>query len=412
MTRLRVAMIVDDFFPSSGGIGRAVQTQLEELTALGHDVTLIVPDRHLEKPRLGRVIETPTHYIQGTPAHLSILHHSDRRARRISGAARFDVVHSHTERGAVVLGAKLARLQGIPHLHSFHANLPGTHQTVRTAVFGTLLYQLLVIPVLRRAAGRPARRAKLPSIHQETGGLSARVDWAGFADIAAQVDGYTVPSRFMQELIEQSSRTELHGWVVPTGVNRTMLEEAQRQPRDRVGGPTRFISVGRLAKEKRLDVLLRAFRRANLPDAELVFIGDGDQRGKLKALAAGLNVDFRGQVRSVRRIAHELVNADALVLASYRFDSQGLVIAEAVAAGLPVLYCDDRLHVGLSPESALLTGPDVKSMAEGLTALTDPDRRERMSRATRDVLPGLMPERTVEATARVYRELIERKSRA
>ena len=411
MTTLRVAMIMDDFFPSSGGIGRAVQTQLEELTAMGHEVTLVVPDRYLEKPRIGRVIETPTFYVSGLPAHLSILRHGARRARAIASSAPFDVVHTHTERGALVLGAKIAGAQRIPHLHSFHANIAGAHQTVRAAVFGTLLYQLLIIPVLRRAAGRPYARPRLPTMHQETGGLFARLDWAGFAAIASQVDGYTVPSPFMRDLIQASARRRVTGWVVPTGVNRVMLEALDQGVPRRTDGRTRFLAVGRLAKEKRLDVLLRAFRRANLPDAELVLVGDGDQRNVLKRLATGLDVDFRGHVPSVRRIAQELLGADALVLASYRFDSQALVIAEAVAAGLPVLYCDDRLSVGVSDESALLTGPDIKSMAEGLRQLTDAATRERMGRAARSLRPSLMPERTAAALVATYTELIERNTR-
>nr|WP_231979829.1 glycosyltransferase [Tessaracoccus coleopterorum] len=128
---MRIAILIDDFFPASGGIGRSVQTQLEELTKMGHEVTLVAPDRHLQKPRLGRIIECPTIYLEGLPAHLSVLHCTDRRARLISSVGRFDIVHSQTERGALVLGARIARLQSIPHLHTFHANIAGTHQTVR-----------------------------------------------------------------------------------------------------------------------------------------------------------------------------------------------------------------------------------------------------------------------------------------
>lgn len=411
MRPLKVGIVIDDFFPSSGGIGRSVQTQLEELTALGHEVTLIVPDRKLEKPRLGRVIETPTYYVKGLPAHLSILHHSDRLAMDIAKTSRLDVVHTQTERGAIVLGAKIAKLLEIPHLHTFHANIAGTHQTVPAGVFGTLLYQVLILPLLRRAARRPYRRPRLPSIYEETGGLAARIDWSGFASIASQVDGYTVPSPFMMDLIDGCSRLPLNSFVVPTGVNRVMFDAIRSMRRRRTGGPTRFLSLGRLAKEKRLDVMIRAFREAALPEAELVLVGDGDQRAKLRRLAAGLNVDFRGHVPSVRRIAGELVEADALVLASYRFDSQGLVISEAVAAGLPVLYCDDRLSVGLSKESALLTGPDVRSLARGFVELDDAARRASMSEASRRLLPELMPERTAQSFADAYHELIERKSR-
>ena len=39
--RLRIALVTDDFYPASGGIGRSIQTQISELVSLGHEVTLL-----------------------------------------------------------------------------------------------------------------------------------------------------------------------------------------------------------------------------------------------------------------------------------------------------------------------------------------------------------------------------------
>lgn len=408
---LRIAILIDDFFPASGGIGRSVQTQLEELTAMGHEVTLVAPDRHLQKPRLGRIIECPTIYLEGLPAHLSVLHCSDRRARLISSVGRFDVVHSQTERGALVLGARIARLQSIPHLHTFHANIAGTHQTVRGAIFGTLSYRALVLPALRAATGGVTTApTRLPARAHETGGLAARTDWKSFAQIAQRVDAYTVPSPFMRDLIDEAAGEPLASHVVPTGYNRGMLHAIGDTVRERTDERVRFLSIGRLAKEKRLDVLIKAFRAADLPNAELVIVGDGDQRDRLKALAAGAdNIDFRWHLSSLSAIAYELVNADALVLSSYRFDSQALVITEAVAAGLPVMYCDDRLTVGTTTGNALLTGPDVRSMAAGFAGLMDPLRRRRMGAASAALLQDLSPQRTAERYVRAYNDLLEKR---
>ena len=47
--------------------------------------------------------------------------------------------------------------------------------------------------------------------------------------------------------------------------------------------------------------------------------------------------------------------ADVFTLPSYRFDNQPMVFLEAIASGLPVVYCDDNLTEGLTPENALLT---------------------------------------------------------
>jgi 1,2-diacylglycerol 3-glucosyltransferase len=408
---MHVALLIDDFFPSSGGIGRSVETQIQELTDLGHRVSLIAPDRHLEKPRSCRVIECPTIYVEGLPAHLSILHNSERRARLITKCARFDVVHTQTERGALILGARIARLQGIPHLHTFHANVAGTHQTVKAAIFGTWLYQFLINPLLTRAAGRASSRSRLVPRSQEPGGLAARMDWASFADIAGKVDAWTVPSPFMKDLVETAATHRVPGYVVPTGVGRGMLDAISQVRRERSDEAVRFTTVGRLAKEKRLDVLVRAFRRAGIPGSELVIVGDGDQRPLLKMLAAGAgNIDFRGHLRSLDAIAYELVNSDVFVLTSHRFDSQALVLSEAVAAGLPILYCDDRLTVATSPESALLTEPDISSLAAGMRKLADPGRRAAMRSASRGLLEELTPRHTAEAYVSIYEELIGAKS--
>jgi len=408
---MHIALLIDDFFPSSGGIGRSVETQIQELTDLGHRVSLIAPDRHLEKPRSCRVIECPTIYVEGLPAHLSILHNSERRARLITKCARFDVVHTQTERGALILGARIARLQGIPHLHTFHANVAGTHQTVKAAIFGTWLYQFLINPLLTRAAGRASSRSRLVPRSQEPGGLAARMDWASFADIAGKVDAWTVPSPFMKDLVETAATHRVPGYVVPTGVGRGMLEAIAQVRRERSDETVRFTTVGRLAKEKRLDVLVRAFRRAGIPGSELVIVGDGDQRPLLKMLAAGAgNIDFRGHLRSLDAIAYELVNSDVFVLTSHRFDSQALVLSEAVAAGLPILYCDDRLTVATSPESALLTEPDISSLAAGMRKLADPGRRAAMRSASRGLLEELTPRHTAEAYVSIYEELIGAKS--
>lgn len=408
---MHVALLIDDFFPSSGGIGRSVETQIQELTDLGHRVSLIAPDRHLEKPRSCRVIECPTIYVEGLPAHLSILHNSERRARLITKCARFDVVHTQTERGALILGARIARLQGIPHLHTFHANVAGTHQTVKAAIFGTWLYQFLINPLLTRAAGRASSRSRLVSRVQEPGGLAARMDWASFADIAGKVDAWTVPSPFMKDLVETAATHRVPGYVVPTGVGRGMLEAIAQARRERSDETVRFTTVGRLAKEKRLDVLVRAFRRADIPGSELVIVGDGDQRPLLRMLAAGArNIDFRGHLRSLDAIAYELVNSDVFVLTSHRFDSQALVLSEAVAAGLPILYCDDRLTVATSPESALLTEPDISSLAAGMRKLADPGRRAAMRSASRGLLEELTPRHTAKAYVSIYEELIGAKS--
>ncbi|PIF03138.1 MAG: hypothetical protein CR979_00015 [Propionibacterium sp.] len=405
---LSIAIIIDDFFPSSGGIGRSVQTQLEELTRLGHKVTLVAPDRHLEKPRLASVIECPTVYLEGTSAHLSVLHCNEYRARLISERDRWDIVHSQTDRGALVLASRISRLQRIPHVHTFHANISGTHETLPlVSLFGTLGYEAAISPALAWAARR-SKKTKPGLIFKRSDlKLAERFDWRNFARIANLVDAFTVPSQFMFDHIAEFSTEKVNGYVIPTGYNRGIKKAIDETPRERDDNKVRFLSIGRLAKEKRLDVLVTAFRKAAIPNSELVFVGDGDQRDLLLKLSHGAeNIDFRGHLRDLKAMAYELVNSDALVLSSYRFDSQGLVISEAVAAGLPVVYCDDRLSTGISDKSSLLTTPDVDGLASGMQQMADPLIRAEYARHTRDLIDSVSPEYTAKKYLQVYYSLL------
>ena len=106
-------------------------------------------------------------------------------------------------------------------------------------------------------------------------------------------------------------------------------------------------------------------------------------------------------------IAQEIADADVFVLASYRFDTQGMVLAEAAAAGTPILYCDDRLSVGVSGENALLTGPSAAELAAGMAELADaPERLVAMSKASKRLGATLTAEAMAERYLAVYRQVI------
>ena len=65
MKSLSVALIIDDKFPSSSGVSRSVQTQIEELTCLGHKVTLLAPHASLEAPKQAKTIPIKSFRLPG-----------------------------------------------------------------------------------------------------------------------------------------------------------------------------------------------------------------------------------------------------------------------------------------------------------------------------------------------------------
>ncbi len=104
-----------------------------------------------------------------------------------------------------------------------------------------------------------------------------------------------------------------------------------------------FLTVGRLAPEKRLDLVIRAFailKREHPSSATLTILGDGSCRRSLEGLA-----DSEGVAGSVKFVGYQhnptswMRDSDALVMAS-EFEGLPNVVLEAISVGLPVVAID------------------------------------------------------------------------
>ena len=405
MQVLHIALVLDDTYPDSSGVSRSVQTQIVELNRAGHSVTLIAPRTPLEPPENARTIAAPFHRPPGLPPHTTILSSSPHLARQISGQQRLDVIHSHTDVGAVILAARIARLQRIPHVHTFHTNIAGAHTRQALTLLASLGYRLRAhqLASLRGRSPRPGPRPSGGVLSGES--AIGRFDWRTQALIAASVDAFTTPSGFMQRYIRAAAPDrELTGRVIPTGYNRSLESIVASTPRRRREGGIRFISISRIAREKRLDVVIDAFRQARIPESQLIIVGDGAELPALRARAEDMpQVVFTGHIGDQSALVQHLRDSDVFVLASHGFDNQPIAVVESLVAGVPVLYCDERLDIGLHPTNSLLVGPSQAALADGMVTLADDGRRRELAEGTTSVFTELSPE----ATARAYIELYE-----
>ncbi len=412
---LHVAFFTDDFYPSSGGVARSIQLQIRALTALGHRVTLFAPTTSLEPTDDCEVVPVPTLRLPGTPSHTNTLDFFPPRAKELAQSGPFDVVHSHNERGGLALAAQIARTTGAAHVHTFHSNYAGTHTSVPVlAAINSFTFLTLgpaILGALARDNERIKTRSPRPELVDEPSRL-ARLDWRNLARFARHLDAFTSPARFVVESIVDASRGDLadRAYVVTTGVDEAFLKASRQRPTGE--SPFRFTSCSRLGPEKRVDVLIRAF--AGLPDStELVVLGAGPLEATLRSLADQLapgRVRFTGHIGDPTRVAQLVADSDVFALASHRFDTQGIVLAEAAAAGVPILYCDDRLDVGVTQENALLTKPSVAGLAAGMqTLMGDPSRLARMGEVSRKVGAALTTQAMAERYQMVYEAAIERR---
>lgn len=180
----------------------------------------------------------------------------------------------------------------------------------------------------------------------------------------------TATSRLTQERLAGKRRGgEVE--LVPCGIHVAEVQRAASMDGPRVAGLGRvppFIYAGRLLRAKRVDLLLRAVAllAPRHPGVLLTVFGDGPAKEELVRLAIELGiaaqVDFRGHVETSEEVWRNLGQARVAVQPSER-EGFGLFPLEAMAAGLPVVYCE-------SPESAV---PElVRDGVEGICTPPEP----------------------------------------
>ena len=349
--------------PAPGGAEAHAKAVVDGLRARGHDVTVVTTDLWKEVPFERRTFEPEPGVVRST-------------AYTMGGEA-----HWVWAPGQYADLARLAREHDVVHAHSY-----GYGHTVAALVAA-------------RAAGRPfvftphyhppwsmeggARRGQLRKVFDSGPGR-----WTlrnADAVLAVSSGEATVLREVGARAVE----------VVPNGVDLSRFtKHADPAPfRDKhdIDGPY-ILYAGRLAKNKGLDVLVRAFGRLSRDHAyvQLVLAGEDQDQGALAMdLARRLGVDDRVVVTGLLDDATyrgALAGAAAFALAS-EWEAFGLVLVEAMASGRPVVAA----AVGGTPDIVeegvtgfLVPHGDEGALAERLDRLLrEPELGDKMGEAGR-----------------------------
>lgn len=209
------------------------------------------------------------------------------------------------------------------------------------------------------------------------------------AAICNNVDAVITPSQFMKRRLEQYGVIQpinvIASGIEPIEKSYTKAELAKRFhfPPDH----TLLIFVGRVVKEKNISGLLTMMRELVkvMPKTTLLLVGPGDIEGtRNEAVALGLekNIAFTDQLPS-NEARQCYGGADVFVFAS-QSETQGLVIGEAMSAGVPVAALKSPIQKEIYPETVAVVAATEKLLAQEVAALLrDKARAKALSAAGR-----------------------------
>lgn len=220
-----------------------------------------------------------------------------------------------------------------------------------------------------------------------TGRLTGRL-YAGLERLASRWCATIVAVSFQERSagLEMGIGPESRYVVIPNGI---ALDRFAAEPRP---VPGRVVMVGRLATQKRPDLLVRAFAplRSEFPEAELHIVGAGPLQAEVHALIEELHVGDVVELLGSRADVPEILSTAACVALPSAYEGAPYALLEAMAAGAPVV----ATSVGGMPEmledgrTGILVPPDdVESLTTALRRLlADPEAAATMGAEAREAV--------------------------
>ena len=339
---MRIGMVCPYSFDVHGGVQAHVLQLAEVMRERGHGVSVLAPSSpHVELPDYvvsgGKAVPIP---YNGSVARLRFGPATHRLVKKWIAAGDFDVLHLH-EPNAPSLSLLALMIAEGPIVATFHTS---TTKSFALGVFQSWLRPYNEKIVGRIAVSDLARRWQIEALGSDAVQIPNGVDVASFAS-AAPLPGYPRPGRTV-------------------------------------------LFLGRFDEPRKgMAVLLGALPAvvARFPDIEILIVGRGDEDElREDAGECAQHLRFLGQVDDAEKAA-ALRSADVYCAPNTGGESFGIVLVEAMAAGVPVVASDlDAFRRVLADGRAgrLVPVEESVAMAEALIAvLEDPKLRARYSKA-------------------------------
>jgi glycosyltransferase involved in cell wall biosynthesis len=389
---MRIAYLAQSYPPMVSGAAIVAEQLANEMAKRGHQV-LVIAASDTTKPYI--TLEENLSVLR-----LGSVHNPMRVGQRFLLFPRFhvlkalkefqpDIIHSHEPLQMGWLGLTYARQESIPSTLTVH-QLPW---------FVASYFPNFVSPLIEK-------------------GLWTYARW-----LLKKFTCLITPTKTISTFIHQM--TGLDSDVVSYGLDLSTFhphlsadeESATRQKWDLPPCVPLILHVGRLDTDKHVDrVILAAAQTIHQTDAHLLIVGDGKQKKHLMQLCQEMGIEervhFTGYV-SVQSGLPELYRIASLFVTASEIETQGIVLLEAAASGLPLVATNttcipEIVHNGSN--GYLTKAGDAYAIGQSMIRiLKEPHMMASMGRDSRSLAEGHPKEETFDEHERIYHQMVNAK---
>ena len=368
---LKIGIVSPYGYPHPGGVNEHVRHTHDAMREMGHDVWIITSKYGRERESEGHVIRLGTGWAapaNGSVGRVTLGLRFKRQAREVLAEHRFDILHFH-EPFVPFLSPTMLEASDTVNIGTFHA-------------FGGFSPSYWIG---RRFAGRLADL------------LHGRIAVSGAA------------RHFISRYFPGDYR------IIPNGVDLEAFATAEPYEHLR-DGTLNILFLGRFEERKGLIHLLKGYHRLRKRhvDARLLVAGTGSKEREYRrfvGLRGIRDVEWLGRVSDEEKVRY-FASADVYCAPNTGQESFGIVLLEAMAAGVPIVASD--IHgfkrvVERNVQGILVEPRNPRAIAAALYALArDPDLRHDMGEAGRLRAPEFSWDRVTERIVDFYYETRDR----
>ncbi len=317
---MNIGIFTDSYHPEISGLVTSIDILQSQLKERGHNVYVFTtsnPGIRSKRRGVFRLPSMPFIFLKSRRVGLFYTPRAVKCVKRLN----LDIIHTQTEFSLGIFGKIMAKKLGIPVVHTYHT-----------------LYKDYVHYI---------SKDKFKRFSDDLVKILSR-------NFCNGCDAVIAPTQKVYDLLRDYGVKKSIS-IVPTGIrlckfnsgcdSEVNLEELKQSLSIGSNDPV-ILFVGRLAKEKRVDIIIgqMPYILRCLPDAKLLIVGDGTSRRTLESLAAQLHLNksviFAGE-QAWDKI-HMYYKLGGVFVSSSVTETQGLTIIEAMASGVPVAAIRDR----------------------------------------------------------------------
>ena len=326
----------DTFYPKIDGVAVSMKNFAERLSLKGHEFLILCP-RYGEDDfnRMGdgiRVERFRSAYLPSYP-DIKVVLPSPKKLKRFIEEFQPDVVHIHTPGLMGLYGVNLVEKYGIPTIGTYHTLMAEQDMYVS-------FYRLLKLDKLFSRIGNFDKKLRIKDILKfiklDNLNIRKKIILKLCNDIYDRCDLVISPSHLIKNQLQEYGLKKPIA-VVSNGLDLKVFLKGSRK----LSSSPKILHVGRISYEKNCDVVVSAFAEIHkkIPNATFTIIGDGPAIPSLKLQVEKLGISnaviFTGFIPNVE-LPNHYPQYDLFLTAS-TMETQGLVLLESLASGLPAV---------------------------------------------------------------------------